>query len=80
MPLAKAFYHKYPELQKALSLRNSIYNQTLEQIENLEREGRIVVIRPLKPIEVGRMEKDCSKLSALYQEGYDIAKKQISGM
>ena len=80
MPLAKAFYRKYPELQKALSLRNSIYNQTLEMIENLEREGRITVIRPLKPIEVGRMEKDCSKLSALYQEGYDIAKKLISEM
>ena len=80
MPVAKAFYRKYPELQKALSLRNSIYNQTLEMIENLEREGRITVIRPLKPIEVGRMEKDCSKLSALYQEGYDIAKKLISEM
>ena len=80
MPMAKTFYRKYPELQKALSLRNSIYNQTLEMIENLEREGRITVIRPLKPIEVGRMEKDCSKLSALYQEGYDIAKKLISEM
>ena len=27
--------------------------------------------------EVGRMEKDTAKLSALYQEGYDISNKLI---
>ena len=46
-------------------------------IEQLEKEGKIVVIRPQKPIEVSRMEKDTQKLSALYQEGYDIAKDMI---
>ena len=78
MPLAKTFYKKYPELQKALSLRNSVYNKTMDLIERLEQEGRISVIRPMKPIEVGRMEKDTAKLSALYQEGYALALEFIS--
>ena len=78
MPLAKTFYKKYPELQKALSLRNSIYNKTMDLIEKLEQEGRITVIRPLKPIEVGRMEKDTTKLSALYEEGYALAQEFLS--
>ena len=78
MPLAKTFYKKYPELQKALSLRNSVYNKTMDLIERLEQEGRISVIRPMKPIEVGRMEKDTAKLSALYQEGYALAQEFIS--
>lgn len=78
MPLAKTFYKKYPELQKALSLRNSVYNKTMDLIERLEQEGRIAVIRPMKPIEVGRMEKDTAKLSALYQEGYALALEFIS--
>ena len=78
MPLAKTFYKKYPELQKALSLRNSVYNKTMDLIEKLEQEGRITVIRPLKPIEVGRMEKDTTKLSALYEEGYALAQEFIS--
>lgn len=78
MPLAKTFYKKYPELQKALSLRNSVYNKTMDLIERLEQEGRITVIRPLKPIEVGRMEKDSTKLSALYEEGYALAQEFIS--
>ena len=80
MPAAKVFYHKYPSLQKALSERNAVYNRTMDLIESLEEEGRITVIRPLKPVEVSRMEKDTSKLLALYQEGYDIAKTMITAI
>ncbi len=80
MPLAKLFYRKYPELQKALYERNAVYDRTMDLIERLEDEGRIVVIRPQKPVEVGRMEKDTSKLSALYQEGYDIALETLGAI
>lgn len=78
MRIAKTFYRKYPNLVKALSERNTIYNQTMDLIEKLEAEGKITVIRPLRPIEVGRMEIDTSKLAALYQEGYDIAMQFIT--
>ena len=78
MPMAKAFYRKYPNLQKALAERNAVYNRTMELVEKLEKEGRIQVIRPLKPIVVGRMEKDTVKLTALYEEGYELAKEFIS--
>ena len=44
---------------------------------SLEDEGQITVIRPVKPVNVSRMEKDTSKLAALYQEGYDIADKAV---
>lgn len=73
MKAAKLFYRKYPHLQKALSQRNAVYNQTMDLIERLEAEGKAVVIRPANPVEVGRMEKDTGKLATLYQEGYDIA-------
>lgn len=73
MKAAKLFYRKYPYLQKALSQRNAVYNQTMDLIERLEAEGKAFVIRPVKPVEVGRMEKDTSRLATLYQEGYDIA-------
>ena len=77
MLIAKAFYKKYPNLQKALTQRNEIYNHTVDLIEKLESEGHITVIRPLNPVEVGRMEKDTSKLTALYKEGYKIAENFI---
>ncbi len=78
MRAAKVFYRKYPNLQKALAERNSVYNRTMDMIERMEDEGRITVIRPLRPIEVGRMEKDTAKLTALYQEGYDIAMSLVT--
>ena len=77
MPLAKVTYKKYPNLRKALQERNATYNRTMDLIERLESEGKITVIRPFKPVEVGRMEKDTSKLRALYQEGYDVAKRLL---
>lgn len=80
MRMAKVFYRKYPELQKSLSQRNAVYNQTMDLIERLEDEGKILVIRPLKSVEVGRMEKDTAKLSALYQEGYEIASELINNI
>lgn len=78
MPVPKIIYRKYPELRKTLARRNAQYNRTMEMIERLEEEGKITVIRPVKPIEVGRMEKDTDKLRALYQEGYELAESLIS--
>ena len=42
-------------------------------VEGMEREGRVQVLRPMKPVEVGRIERNTDKLLALYQEGYDLA-------
>lgn len=49
----------------------------MDIIEKLEEKGKITVIRPIKPIEVSRMEKDTAKLLSLYQEGYDIAMSHL---
>lgn len=78
MPLAKVAYRKYPNLQKALAERNAVYNRTMDLVERLEDEGRIIAIRPSKPVEVGRMENDTSKLAALYEEGYNEASRLIN--
>lgn len=67
------FYHRYPALRTALAMRNDVYNRQIEEVERLEHEGKIVVIRPERPIEVGRMERDTRKLVALYDEGYECA-------
>ena len=40
----------------------------------------IAVIRPIRPVEVSRMEKDAAKLTTLYQEGYDVAEKILSDL
>lgn len=75
-------YKKYPRLRVALSRRVAAYNEQLELVDQLEATGQIVCIRPQDPVEVGRMEKDTTKLERLYQEGYmlgdDFCQSQIS--
>ena len=67
------FYRKYPKVKDAIRGRNAMYNRQMELVETMEREGRVQVLRPMKPVEVGRIERNIDKLLALYQEGYDLA-------
>ena len=62
----------------ALSHRNAVYNKQLDLVEQLEDEGKIIVIRPRRPIEVGRIENDTRKLTSLYDEGYSEAASILS--
>lgn len=66
-------YRKYPRLREAINRRSSVYNEQLELVERLEDAGEITVIRPQKPIVVDRIERDISKLTDLYEEGYACA-------
>ena len=79
VPVPSFIYKKYPRLRVALRNRNKIYNEQLELVERLEEEGKIIVIRPEKPIVVGRMETSVKKLTDLYEQGYACAKKVIEG-
>jgi predicted patatin/cPLA2 family phospholipase len=69
------FYRKYPALRDAIRQRNLLYNEQIALVEELEKQGRLTVIRPEKPISVDRMERDTSKLLDLYNEGYACAAK-----
>ena len=79
VPVPSFIYKKFPRLRVALRNRNKIYNEQLELVERLEEEGKIIVIRPEKPIVVGRMETSVKKLTDLYEQGYACAKKVIEG-
>lgn len=70
--IPRFIYCDYPRLRVALSHRIEVYNRQLDMIDRLEDEGRITCIRPLKPMEVGRIERDTKKLEALYEEGFAL--------
>ena len=67
------FYRKYPNVKETIRNRNAMYNKQMELVESMEHDGRVEVLRPIKPIQVGRIERNIDKLLALYQEGYDLA-------
>lgn len=70
-------YKRFPRLRVALSHRCACYNRQLELVERLEDEGRIIVVRPERPVVVDRIEKDVKKLTALYEEGYACAERML---
>ena len=73
----KFIYRNYPRLRVALSRRVEVYNRQLDLIDELEEQGKILVIRPENPIVVGRMEKDVEKLENLYEEGFRLGERFV---
>ncbi len=75
MKLPSLIYDEYPRLRVALSHRIEAYNEQLEMMERMERWGEIVVIRPDRPLEVGRVTRDTDKLERLYEEGFRLGEE-----
>lgn len=73
--IPKFIYKKYPRLRVALSRRIAEYNHQLDMVEEMEDKGLVDVIRPLRPIDVDRIEKDEKKLEALYEEGFQLGEE-----
>lgn len=74
LPLIRRRYKAYPKFVEALENRHITYNACVDELEESEARKEIFVIRPSKPIKIGRLEKDKDKLMNLYKEGYHDAK------
>ena len=75
MKIPRFIYRKYPRLRVALSRRLAAYNAQLEYVERMEDEGHVICIRPERPLEVDRIEKDIAKLERLYEEGFALGER-----
>lgn len=67
--LARAF-SRYPDFVETLRTRAERYNQSREELFDLEREGRVLVIAPEHTAGFSRTEKDLDKIRQLWQSGY----------
>lgn len=72
---AKILKKKYPEIQRLMLNRHEAYNETVRFCEELEKQGKAVVLRPDYPIE--SFEKDVSVLEETYRHGYAMAKERM---
>lgn len=78
--LHKLAYHKYPKLIEKLNTMPERYNKLQEELIDLEKEGKIFIIRPEKEVTVSRLEKDKEKLENLYKEGIAEAEKNLDAL
>lgn len=65
----KRMFKHYPEMIRLLDRRHEIYNETLQYVAELEREGKAIVIAPSSPITISRFEKNLDKLEDIYRMG-----------
>lgn len=78
--LYKLAYHKYPKLIEKLNTMPERYNKLQDEIIDLEKEGKIFIIRPEKEVTVSRLEKDKEKLENLYKEGIAETEKNLDAL
>ncbi|OUP00673.1 patatin-like phospholipase family protein [Sellimonas caecigallum] len=71
----RSAYKKYPNLVRTILRRPYTYNRQMEQIEKLEEEGKIFVLRP-KIKAISRLEKNYDRLTSFYEHGYVRMKDQ----
>ncbi len=75
-PALKLGLRKYPNLASVIKNRHLVYNDSINLAEQLEKENKVVIIRPKQPVKISRFEKNADKLKELYRAGYeDTAEK-----
>lgn len=69
LPLLQQMIRKYPALSLSVKTRHIRYNQTLDQLQKLEKAHLALVLRPSRRIRVSKLERHPEKLKALYMLG-----------
>ena len=75
--LIRKQYQEYPKFVQAMETRAQRYNENREQLFELEREGKALVIAPKSTLGVGRIERDTEKLRLLWAEGYQMTVERM---
>lgn len=78
--LIRLRYYKYPKVYEVMKERHLAYNETMEYIRLLQKEGKVFVLQPKEKNEISRLEKDSKKMEELYQRGYEDAKNKYDAL
>ena len=78
--LIRLRYARYPKVYELMKNRHIEYNKTLDYLQEQVNNKTAFLIRPQVKSDVGRIEKDKKKLKALYEEGYEEARRCHRGL
>ncbi|NQP20002.1 patatin family protein [Streptococcus suis] len=76
----RLLYKKYPKFVAVASKRYQHYNDTVEKIIQLEHQSQVFAVRPQKPLEIGRLEKNPVKFDEIYELGLADGEKAVAGL
>ena len=77
--LYKRAYKSYPNLVRTIFRRSFEYNKTMNYVDQLEKNGKIFVLRPqVRP--VSRLERNKESLYAFYEHGYHYMERKYEDL
>ena len=76
--MAKLVYRKYPAFVRTLEKRHEMYNAQVALVDEHEKAGDAFVIRPQRPLTIGRLESDPEKVQQVYDQGRADAEAALS--
>lgn len=78
VPILKLKYRKYPKLVDAMANRHILYNNQLDEIRQLEKDGKVYVIAPYESLNIKRTENNPDELERVYQIGRMVASEKLN--
>lgn len=72
----RTLYRKYPAMVEAMMKRHDVYNRTLEELEDLERDGKAYLFYP-DHMPISNREINFYKLEDSYKRGYEKAQREV---
>jgi len=70
-------YKNYPKFQETIKNRNKNYNETVEEIIQLEQDNKIFVIRPTRKVKIKRIEHNPVRIKEQYDLGVEDCKEKL---
>lgn len=77
---SKLICKRYPKLKEPLLTRHIQYNKTVKFCEELEAQGKAIILRPSEEGAIESFEKDIDKLRAGYNHGYNLALENLEAI
>lgn len=72
-------YRKYPELVRLINTRHKFYNATLQTLQRMEHQGKVIVAAPDRPLPINRFDTKASQLIVSYKigmaKGFEVLKQ-----
>jgi len=78
--LLKFVFRKHPEFMETLLKRNEAYDKTLDFCDQMEKEGKLLIIAPSPEFSIGRTEQNFDKRIGLYNHGYEVVGKEVENI
>lgn len=76
-PVMKLLLRRIPKICEAMEHRHEMYNRQMDELDRMETEKAVLVIRPPEDLKIGHTEKNPDELERVYQIGRKEAERRL---